>query len=698
MRDEEIAKLLASAAITDHRGGLSAFQALCDTDKIRAANVIVQVALRLAQSASLSVRLQAERLRSALRLVPIDNNTIDIVIDGARRLPPGLLNEFANAIPSAYRIRLATPSAPDKTATSLPPLTQPNTAPSTLTSATASSSQSSPTHHNEKDTPDARESEGGDCSVVLLLSRLDNQEANQHLLEGNGFKAIKYDNADKIIRDLDHNRDVCACVIDGSFFSGSDAEEQLDLFGRLGAYSTFIWVRIEDANLKVDHQKIRDRVRSIRMERVPLPAESLSIQASGTIRDSELQDIARARDWLRTDRGVRAEIDGLTERFARVFWASVRQYIYQQGGSSKLPVDVAKLRVFEAGQSSAMTALVRIGERQIVVKIDSRDNVLEEMGRFNTFVRDLDDRLFPAVFFHGGVGVLVFHLVESMGRPTQPAPMLHDHMERIWNDEAFATDGSFDATARLSDIKHALKNTAHHLSVLNKRSPPPSPYVGLDLCMSLFERLESRGIGWKVDPRAIRAREAAIRRYATLSAAATVHGDLHLRNVLIRGGRDAYPIDYRWTGPGHPAIDLVRLELALYTDFFRQLDHADICKEMQASLTRQARFDALVGWYPDLLRPAVNRACIYGCTVARDKAIEAVRVHGGTASDYVAAKYLVAWQRLLLTRTQTSLAMGIIEALTPLIESWKNEIPTSAGDESSGSPTAVAREPTGPSN
>ena len=43
-----------------------------------------------------------------------------------------------------------------------------------------------------------------------------------------------------------------------------------------------------------------------------------------------------------------------------------------------------------------------------------------------------------------------------------------------------------------------------------------------------------------------------------------MHGDVHLRNILIRGESEVHLVDYAASGPGHPAVDLVRFELALY--------------------------------------------------------------------------------------------------------------------------------------
>jgi hypothetical protein len=103
-------------------------------------------------------------------------------------------------------------------------------------------------------------------------------------------------------------------------------------------------------------------------------------------------------------------------------------------------------------------------------------------------------------------------------------------------------------------------------------------------------------------------------------------------------------IDYASSGPGHPAIDLVRLELALYLGCFKQLEEENRYELLQRRLSvDSADVTALESSFGRSHLPAVNKVCIGGCIAARDQALEAVKAHGGDYKDYLAAKYLVAW-------------------------------------------------------
>lgn len=169
---------------------------------------------------------------------------------------------------------------------------------------------------------------------------------------------------------------------------------------------------------------------------------------------------------------------------------------------------------------------------------------------------------------------------------------------------------------------------------------------------------------------AIRARGLSSKRFSRLDACAVVHGDLHLGNFLLRG-QNMHLIDYASSGPGHPTIDLVRLELALYLGCFKQLEDESRYEVLQQRLSVDlADGTDLESSFERSLLPIVHKVCIGRCMTARDQALAAVKAHGGNYKDYLAAKYLVAWQNLLMPGSQMSLTRSIMNALAPEIASW----------------------------
>ena len=88
-----------------------------------------------------------------------------------------------------------------------------------------------------------------------------------------------------------------------------------------------------------------------------------------------------------------------------------------------------------------------------------------------------------------------------------------------------------------------------------------------------------------------------------MAKSAIVHGDIHLRNVLIRGESEVRVIDYEASGPGHPALDLVRFELALYLGPVRQFeDEASSVAFQRALSIGRGPLDILRSSFPDFFQ------------------------------------------------------------------------------------------------
>jgi len=216
---------------------------------------------------------------------------------------------------------------------------------------------------------------------------------------------------------------------------------------------------------------------------------------------------------------------------------------------------------------------------------------------------------------------------------------------------------------------------ASKLLTLNMSAPGERGYASLaSPNLDALRRLEGARIDFGFSEEARQARAVAEARFARLGCSAVVHGDVHLRNVLLRADRSSYLIDYGQSGPGHPAIDLVRLELALYLGVFKQTDAEEEGRRLQRVLSLdRGDWDAISSCFPRQVASVTNRVCLEGCALARDAAIEAVTAHGGTQQDYVATKYLLAWQSLIIEGLNTALARGIIDVLSNEITSWAEE-------------------------
>jgi hypothetical protein len=538
-----------------------------------AAVLVTQAAVEMSTKGILPLGVQASRLRLILESVKLNASGVEVLIDRSRLLSSVLINEVAAYLPPNQRRRLR------------PQILEVTPAPRIsvameFTSSPGMDRRSEPQPYlADASTPVSEDLD--DCSVVLLLSRL-TSPANVTLLKDRRFYATHIDSIEKLKADVSSLSDVCACIIDGSFLNGMDVDAQKAIFEIIASYSTFIWIRVDENSLLLTQQELREHIQLARHDRSPIPAECFSVQANGTLREGELGNITGARMRLRSQHGTKLIFDDISADKARVLLAAIRQYAYQRGTRFSENMDSMRVKFIRGGKSGADVVLVKIGATalRVVAKIHRKVDILSEMGRFRDFVQSSDDGLRPIVFFHGSVGVIVFDLVAEPGEPDQPAPMLEECLENVWNDELFSLP-SHDSAAQAESIKRALKGAVGQLFKLNNTPAPKSSYPSFgDLYISKFRDLESVGLGWNISSQALRARDIAEERYKKLSDRATTHGDLHLRNILIRGDREAHLIDYAGSGPGHPAVDLVRLELALYLDFFRQVDQLELCNKL----------------------------------------------------------------------------------------------------------------------
>ena len=619
---------------------------------------IVAVAKELDRRADLPALRQAERLAAILSKVNLDLTGMDVISVHAWSLPAHLSNTISSHLSPSQRKRLYRRKEEiDKDSISSDLRSEVPQHDSVIVSL--------PTNELDPTEP---------CSTVLLLSHILNQETNKSLLKGAKFGPIQLDSIEKLHTELNTSTDICAILIDGSFLKALDKDEQTSLFKELGIYSTFIWLRIDRSGLKVSDIDVRKHLQTERCRREKTSAEEVSIQSDGILKQAELEEISRACYLLRTRDGAKFIPAEMLDDETRVLTSAMREHAQELRYDGDLKVLSVETKFLSGGASGAKIALVGVNRegKYAVAKINKKEALRDEMRRFLNFIQKWDDRLRPKPFFHGDAGVILFSLVPDETNICEPAPMLEQCLKALWDEEIFHIWNDQERLLETSNLCQGLKNITHSIAQLNKERPTNAEFPCLsNPSMKYIQKMEQRQVTWKFCSQAIQARDLAEQQFEKLAESAVVHGDLHLGNILVRGGRDMLLIDYAGSGPGHPAIDLVRLELALYLGWFMQTQEEDRYVLFQRMLSLNSDDTAtLERFFGDSYVPAVNKVCIRGCAAARDRALETVKVHGGTRRDYLAAKYLVAWQSLLMQGRQTSLIRSVINALAPVIASW----------------------------
>jgi hypothetical protein len=407
--------------------------------------------------------------------------------------------------------------------------------------------------------------DGPAFKTVLLLSRSEYQEANKNLLKEEGFWPLVWDTVDRLKDDIVRNADVCGFVVDQSILRDLGAVGQRALIESLAGYSTFAHIRVDERGLLLSSGEVRAVLKQARFMASSVPHEALSIQSDGNLRSGEIAEFRRASGLLMSHGGTHFVPGELSDDESRLLIAAVRSHALAAQFDGPVSIESLETRFLTGG--SARIAVVRAdrSRRPLVAKIAAKAAVLDEILRFRRFVQPLDDQLRPEVHFHGGAALILFALLPQADDRGQPADTLEARLTEMWNVQLFGSADERERGWSQEAASRALERVAQTLAELNRTSPGAAGFNAVgNPPVAYLERLEGTGFDWGLGQEALDARARAFARFQRLADRAVVHGDVHLRNVLLRGESDAHLIDYAACGPGHPAVDLVRLELSLY--------------------------------------------------------------------------------------------------------------------------------------
>jgi Ser/Thr protein kinase RdoA (MazF antagonist) len=132
-----------------------------------------------------------------------------------------------------------------------------------------------------------------------------------------------------------------------------------------------------------------------------------------------------------------------------------------------------------------------------------------------------------------------------------------------------------ETKAKASDLLQAVGRAGDRLVALNSR--PSGESHGDEFWLDWPVRnLAQNGIdttilnpGWETLQLSSVVAKAMSRLQPNL-ARGVIHGDIHGRNILLLDRLPAF-IDFRWSGAGHPLVDLVRLDAAVRTIAMRMI-------------------------------------------------------------------------------------------------------------------------------
>ena len=500
-------------------------------------------------------------------------------------------------------------------------------------------------------------------SDVIVLSVVDNP-ATKKLLESAAFVPLRCQSSAELDTMLAANEDICAFLIESSFVTSLNHDEQTTLIAKLAMFSTFAFLRFQDEGLIADTVEIGQWIAKARCRPSPPDVTQLSFQYSAALQERELSSIQNSRKRLGEGKAqglfIPGELSGLE---LKLLGAAMSEYAKRRNFNPGAELTQVKTKFLHGGQTGARVALVKVNDLQVpvVVKLDRKEAILDEARRFLTFVHKDNPELNPEVHLHAGAALIVFGVIPDPGAETEePAPTLEERLADYWYAEMRDPTSSDDGTSLLKGFTDAAKR----LAGLNRQhcfnhefSCKANPYL------AGLKAMEGKGFDWGLGKGALSFRDRAEQLLAANAGSSICHGDAHTRNILIRG-EQGFLIDYAYSGPGHPCSDLVKLELSVYlTKFFQFGAEADLAAFQHDLSIKRLTYEELVSKYKPLLHSKTNRLCLNMCVVARNLVAEVLEAHGLPWDHYIAAKVLTAWQSLQVPHLQLFLAGSIISSI-----------------------------------
>jgi hypothetical protein len=522
------------------------------------------------------------------------------------------------------------------------------------------------------------------CRTVLLLGAQQDHESNHALLENHSFAPLRapdFKTLDQLL-----SAEICGVVVARSWWAAVPPSDHRLCLERLVRHSSFCCLKIDVNGLQVPAADVNALYRAARYDE-PRSRE-FSCGDGCRLIAWDIECLERASTLLSSPESVRLCPAEIHPDQVRVLLGAASKHVQGRHFSSMVRLTQVTARDLPGGRSGAR--IVRLTPDDdgvpLVAKIHDIDRLEDEMRRFRTYIAHWDADLSPCLHFHAGTGLILFSLVEAPGAPGQPAPTLEERMDRLLLGEPW--DDQSDAAA---DLAVLIDRAVDKLSDLNAR-PCRDPdmeswaWLGLDgvdntLRKGLEWEFRSRG-GETLDVFALRKR--AVRLAQPRSKQATVHGDVQLRNVLVRD-RTPHLIDYALSGPGHPCFDLARLEASILFHCFRMTAGEWACTDLFRLLLEGSDEVRAARDFPLLCAPAGNRLAVRACVRCREAALKVLRHFNGDLDDFLAVKYIVACQSLFYPHLQTGVVRAALLALTAFMrgrDSWRDAVRDSEADRS----------------
>jgi hypothetical protein len=509
-----------------------------------------------------------------------------------------------------------------------------------------------------------------DFKSVLLLGSAEAHESNIRFLRSKDFSAIRISSFVELDSSL--GGAICGIVVDGSWWTVVPADRHESCLRRLLSFSSFIWLKIDEASLNrkvaADFHKICKESRF----RDPLWNE-VGFPMSSKLGDQDIQRLEAAANHLTAADRIRFHPSEITEGEATVLLGAIQKQQAGKHGLTPIQIQRVDTSVVFGGQSLAKIVILKPNDvsSPFVAKIATHELLKDEMLRFNTFIEPWQSQLRPELYIHHGVAVIFFALIDGAEDQSKRAPTLEERMIALGDSERYE---HVNNPPKFEDLQRAVTKAVEKLVVLNRK---PCPATGVQsfcwIKVQPLTELKKNKVEFvihegetSIDILALA--ESARQQIERLNSKAICHGDVHLRNVLLRLDREPLFIDFANSGPGHPAFDLVRFEAALLYAHFRMVESEDRMAEcFHGIFSTNSSLEDLKKVHAKFLTAKTSCIAIHASIETRRAALEVLRAYGGCEKDYFSMKMIVACQSLNLQGFQEGAVRAGIRAISRIL-------------------------------
>lgn len=585
-------------------------------------------------------------------------------------LPPAVRQTVTTALPPSLR-RLVYMSQPQK-----PP-------PETEIVPTPTSMDPDPDPPSEAPAAEAVPEER-ECASVILLGTAADHEENRLTLERNEFVALRATTIAQLDEYLDG--DVCGIVVARSWWPGITDTEREGVLNKILGHSSFAWLKFDTQHLPCNAVRFEQLLHGAR-HAVPAMGECVC-QDGWRITEHDMVALKRIRDVLANSEAVRLCPADIQEAQARVLIGAAIKHVRQRNFAGPFRLTRVEANPIPGGRSFAR--IIRMAPDDdgtpLVAKVDAVDRLSDEMRRFQRYAQKWDAALSPQLHYHAGTSLIIFGLVESPESPGRPAPTLEETLETMFYCEHWPESYIGPDENELRElVNRAIRKLQRLNAVQNDNHCKNKTYV---FCEP-YQSVSRLGMHWNIEPcdggggSVFDHVSTARYRVDRLVSKAIVHGDVQLRNILVRDGREPHFIDYANCGPGHPCFDLVRLECAVLFYCGRMNGgERELAAVLLDMLRGRTEAEIRVA-HPLFYTSRTNRLAIHTCIACRTASLETLATFGGTEDDYLAMKFVLTCQSLFLIHLQAGIVRSQLAALGTMLRNragWSTQSVGKSGE------------------